>query len=144
MKYLVDTGKTFIFTEGEMTPYDKNCPMAQVQATNHRQLFITDTTDKFKQMAKENIDIQMDISMTSEYLEYHIDKTFLDSYRQINQQICKTRFYDHKDILVPLQQSGKFAKELGCDFYIPMHCRDSKNQGDPTLHEGHTNRRGIC
>ena len=88
--YLIDTEKKINFTEGEMVPYDQNCPMAQVQATNHKHLFLTDTTDKFKQMSKENIDIQMDISMTSEYLEYHIEKTFWESYKIINQQIWKT------------------------------------------------------
>ena len=95
--------------------------MAVIQSTTHKHLFLTELTTKFKQMAKENIDLQMDIFMTSEYSEYHIEKIFLQSYRQINQQICKSSFHNQEEDLVPLQEPGKFARPA-VDIIFTFQC----------------------
>ena len=87
VKYLVETDRKLIFILGSLTAYDDNCHMAVIHKKEHKHLFLTDKTSKFKQMNKENIDIQMDIAMASQYLEYHVENTFLNSYRQINQRL---------------------------------------------------------
>ena len=55
--YLVDMDKKLIFIQGSVTPYDNNCPMAVIHKKQHKSLFLTNTTTKFKHMNKEDIDI---------------------------------------------------------------------------------------
>ena len=81
--------------------------------TNQRHLFLSDTTDKFKQMSKENIELKKDISITSQYLEYHIEKPSCKVEDKLTNKYGKLVFMTRKKYWYHYRSLANLLRQLG-------------------------------